>query len=169
MALGGGNTQKVLPCMLCKISQLPHTPLGGVGGRKEHRTGNMPKFSVATRSKRQIADITEMVEKHLPKNSGVCFLNVLHTTAALTTADLDPGTDLDMLDAFEAMMPKLHYRHPHNPAHVPDHILSSLIGTALTLPVESGSLVLGTWQRVVLVELDGPRHRELVLQFLQAH
>ena len=126
----------------------------------------MTKFSVATRSKRQIVDITETVEKHLPKNSGVCFLNVLHTTAALTTADLDPGTDLDVLDAFEAMMPKLKYRHPHNPAHVPDHILSSLIGTDLTLPVESGKLVLGTWQRVILVELDGPRSRELVLQFL---
>lgn len=128
----------------------------------------MPQFSVATRSKRQIVDITRQVEKHLPKSSGVCFLNVLHTTAALTTADLDPGADLDMLDAFEAMMPKLHYRHPHNPEHVPDHILSSLIGTALTLPVESGSLVLGTWQRVILVELDGPRERELVLHFLES-
>jgi len=128
---------------------------------------DMPKFSVATRSKRHIVDITDPVEKRLPNTSGVCFLNVLHTTAALTTADLDPGTDLDMLDAFEAMMPKLKYRHPHNPAHVPDHILSSLIGTSLTLPVESGSLVLGTWQRVILVELDGPRERELVLQFLE--
>ncbi len=90
---------------------------------------HMPKFSVTTRSKRQIADITGQVQKLLPKSSGVCFVNVLHTTAALTTADLDPGTDLDMLDAFEAMMPKLHYRHPHDPAHVPDHILSSLIGS----------------------------------------
>jgi secondary thiamine-phosphate synthase enzyme len=128
----------------------------------------MPKFRVATRSKRQIVDITEKVQKLLPQSSGVCFVNVLHTTAALTTADLDPGTDLDMLDAFDAMMPKLNYRHPHNPAHVPDHILSSLIGTALTLPVESGELMLGTWQRVILVELDGPRERELVLQFLNA-
>ncbi|HEY1807463.1 MAG TPA: secondary thiamine-phosphate synthase enzyme YjbQ [Acidobacteriaceae bacterium] len=128
----------------------------------------MPKFSLSTRSKRQILDITDKVQKHLPQSSGVCFLNVLHTTAALTTADLDPGTDLDMLDAFEAMMPKLHYRHPHNPAHVQDHILSSLIGTALTLQVESGSLLLGTWQRVILVELDGPRERELVLQFVEA-
>jgi secondary thiamine-phosphate synthase enzyme len=127
----------------------------------------MSKFSVATRSKRQIVDITSQVEKHLPKSSGICFLNILHTTAALTTADLDPGTDLDMLDAFEAMMPKLKYRHPHNPEHVPDHILSSLIGTALTLPVESGQLVLGTWQRIVLVELDGPRSRELVLHFVE--
>ncbi|HVT98487.1 MAG TPA: secondary thiamine-phosphate synthase enzyme YjbQ, partial [Acidobacteriaceae bacterium] len=131
-------------------------------GQGQESAGAM-KFSVATHRKREIVDITEQVESHLRNATGICCLNVLHTTAALTTADLDPGTDLDMLDAFEAMMPKLRYRHPHNPEHVPDHILSSLIGTALTLPVEGGSLVLGTWQRVILVELDGPRKRELVL------
>lgn len=127
----------------------------------------MRKFSVATHRKREIVDITDQVKALLPDSSGICCLNVLHTTAALTTADLDPGTDLDMLDAFEAMMPKLRYRHPHNPQHVPDHILSTLIGTGLTLPVENGALVLGTWQRVILVELDGPRPRELTLQFLK--
>ena len=95
--------------------------------------------------------------------SGICNLLILHTTAALTTADLDPGTDLDMLDAFEAMVPKLRYRHPHDPAHVPDHILSSLIGTSVALPFERGKMLLGTWQRVVLIELDGPREREIVL------
>lgn len=128
----------------------------------------MKKFTVATHRKREILDITEQVEGMLPEGSGICCLNVLHTTAALTTADLDPGTDLDMLDAFDAMMPKLRYRHPHNPEHVPDHILSTLIGTALTLPVEDGSLMLGTWQRVILVELDGPRRRELTLHFLKS-
>jgi secondary thiamine-phosphate synthase enzyme len=128
----------------------------------------MPHLTIATHRKREIVDITGQVQKHLPGASGICCLNVLHTTAALTTADLDPGTDLDMLDAFEAMMPKLRYRHPHNPEHVPDHILSALIGTALTLPVDSGSLVLGTWQRIILVELDGPRQRELTLHFLKS-
>lgn len=128
----------------------------------------MRKFTVTTQRKREILDITEQIEELLPDASGVCCLNVLHTTAALTTADLDPGTDLDMLDAFEAMMPKLRYRHPHDPGHVPDHILSSLIGTGVTLPAQSGSLILGTWQRVILVELDGPRERELSLQFLRA-
>jgi len=88
--------------------------------------------------------------------TGVCQLSLLHTTAALTTADLDPGTDLDMLDAFELMVPKLDYRHEHNPEHVPDHILSAMIGTSVSLMVESGLLLLGTWQRVVLIELDGP-------------
>jgi secondary thiamine-phosphate synthase enzyme len=128
----------------------------------------MPKLTVTTHRKREILDITEQVESYLPGATGIVCLNVLHTTAALTTADLDPGTDLDMLDAFEALIPKLRYRHPHNPEHVPDHILSSLIGTALTLPVEAGSLVLGTWQRVILVELDGPRQRNLTLHVLKS-
>ena len=129
----------------------------------------MNRLSIKTRKKREVLDITDLVEEQLGKNdsaSGVCHLLVLHTTAGLTTADLDPGTDLDMLDAFEAMIPKLRYRHPHDPAHVPDHILSALIGTSITLPFEKKKLLLGTWQRVVLVELDGPRERELALSIL---
>jgi secondary thiamine-phosphate synthase enzyme len=127
----------------------------------------MEKFAIQTRKKREIVDITDEISQRLQSSyagkSGICHLSVLHTTAALTTADLDPGTDLDMLDAFEAMIPKLQYRHPHNPKHVPDHILSSLIGTSVALPVKNGELMLGTWQRIVVVELDGPRQREAVL------
>ncbi|AXC11012.1 hypothetical protein ACPOL_1666 [Acidisarcina polymorpha] len=126
----------------------------------------MRRLSVKTRKKREIVDITDEVQELLSGSTGICFVHVQHTTAALTTADLDPGTDLDMLDAFEAMMPKLKYRHPHNPAHVPDHILSSLIGAAASVPVEDGTLVLGTWQRVILVELDGPRDRNLTVSFV---
>src|SRR6266849_3213020 len=126
----------------------------------------MRRITVKTRKKREVVDITDTVtsllEKYQSKGTGICNLFILHTTAALTTADLDPGTDLDMLDAFEQMVPKLRYRHPHNPAHVPDHILSALIGTSVALPFESGKILLGTWQRVVLIELDGPRQREIV-------
>jgi secondary thiamine-phosphate synthase enzyme len=127
----------------------------------------MPKITIKTRKKREILDLTPTLESLLHKHhfqaTGIVHLFILHTTAALTTADLDPGTDLDMLDAFEAMIPQLRYRHPHNPAHVPDHILSSLIGTSLAVPVEHGHFLLGTWQRIVLIELDGPRERELVV------
>ena len=126
----------------------------------------MQRIILKTAKKREVLDITDVVEDQLGNSgneSGVCHLLVLHTTAALTTADLDPGTDLDMLDAFEAMVPKLRYRHPHNPAHVADHILSALIGTSVALPFQNGKLLLGTWQRVVLLELDGPRERELAV------
>jgi secondary thiamine-phosphate synthase enzyme len=127
----------------------------------------MHRLTIKTHRKREILDITDRVEELLRDRfagrSAVCHLVVLHTTAALTTADLDPGTDADMLDAFEQVIPKLKYRHPHDPEHVPDHILSALIGTSLSLIVERGALVLGTWQRVILVELDGPRQREIAV------
>jgi secondary thiamine-phosphate synthase enzyme len=127
----------------------------------------MHRLAIKTHKKREVIDITQKLEavlwKQYEDKTGVCQLSLLHTTAALTTADLDPGTDLDMLDAFELMVPKLDYRHEHNPEHVPDHILSAMIGTSVSLMVESGLLLLGTWQRVVLIELDGPRERELVI------
>lgn len=123
----------------------------------------MQRLKVRTTKKRQVVDITEQVQSAIrAEGEGVCHLLIQHTTAALTTADLDPGTDLDMLDAFAEMIPKLRYRHPHDPEHVPDHILSALIGTSVSLPFEQGRLMLGTWQRVVLIELDGPREREVV-------
>src|SRR3954451_3547193 len=116
----------------------------------------MTRLSLKTHKKREVLDITDLIEQQLGKSSsGVSHVLVLHTTAALTTADLDPGTDLDMLDAFEAMVPKLRYRHPHDPSHVGDHILSALIGTSVSLPVEKGKLLLGTWQRIILLEFDG--------------
>jgi secondary thiamine-phosphate synthase enzyme len=132
----------------------------------------MHRLTIKTHRKREILDITDQLELALRKNhggrSGACHLVVLHTTAALTTADLDPGTDADMLDAFERIIPKLNYRHPHDPEHVPDHILSALIGTSITLLFENDALILGTWQRVILVELDGPRQREIAIGFVSA-
>ena len=118
---------------------------------------------MATTQRKQVVDITDLVARQLPAGSGVCHVFVAHTTAAVTTADLDPGTDLDMLDAFAAMMPKLAYRHPHNPDHVADHILASIIGPSVSVPFADGKLRLGTWQRVVLIELDGPRERDVVV------
>ena len=129
----------------------------------------MTKFEVVTKRKRQVIDITELCEEKLSElqnRSGVCHLFVLHTTAALTIADLDPGTDLDLLDALDAIIPKLKYRHPHDPSHVSDHILSSLIGTSLSVPVDNGEMVLGTWQRIILLELDGPRTRQIALSLV---
>lgn len=126
--------------------------------------------TVSTSKKKEIIDITDQVAATLEKqkaSDGLCHVFALHTTAAITTADLDPGTDLDMLDAFEAIVPHLKYRHPHNPEHVPDHIMSSIIGPGVIVPVVDGELKLGTWQRVVLIELDGPRQRDIVVSYLK--
>jgi len=126
----------------------------------------MKNLKVKTKGSREVLDITDRVSEHISADgirSGLVHLFILHTTACLTTADLDPGTDLDMIDAFEAMMPKLRYRHPHDPEHVTEHILSSVIGPTVLVPVKEGKLVLGTWQRVVLIEMSGPRDREIML------
>jgi len=88
---------------------------------------------------------------------------VQHTTAAITTADLDPGTDKDFLDFLAAITPDKHWRHPHDPAHAPDHLLASIIGPSISVPYKDGRLLLGTWQRIILVELDGPRDRMVLV------
>lgn len=126
-------------------------------------------LKIKTSKQKQIIDITEKINQHFNKNSieqGLCHVFIKHTTAAITTADLDPGTDLDMLDAFEEIVPKLEYRHPHDPSHVGDHIMSSIIGPDVTVPINNSKLDLGQWQRVVLVELDGPREREITLNII---
>jgi secondary thiamine-phosphate synthase enzyme len=121
------------------------------------------QISVDTQRKRQVIDITGMVARHLPAGQGIAHVFVRHTTAAMTTADLDPGTDLDLLDALDKLIPPLEWRHPHNPNHTPDHLLASLIGPSLSVPFQQGKLLLGTWQRIILIELDGPRQRQIVL------
>jgi secondary thiamine-phosphate synthase enzyme len=124
-------------------------------------------LTVATTARRQIIDITDQADELLPAGAtGAAVITVLHTTAAVTTADLDPGTDLDLLEFLEAVTPNHHWRHPHNPAHAPDHLLASIVGPSLTLPVQDGRLVLGTWQRLILIELDGPRERQVALTLL---
>ena len=124
----------------------------------------MKTITIATKKKDEVIDITEIVENLLQEmkaQSGMCVVFVAHTTCALTTADLDPGTDLDFLNALRHMLPHISYRHPHDPSHTPDHILSSILGPSLAIPYQDGQLLLGTWQRVILVELDGPRQRTL--------
>jgi secondary thiamine-phosphate synthase enzyme len=123
-------------------------------------------FTVSTQSKRQVVDITSIVDDLVHKNQfdeGLASVFVQHTTAAVSTAVMDPGTDLDMLDAMTTIMPDLEYRHPHDPAHAPDHILGTWVGPSVTVPVNDRRMLLGTWQRIVMFEFDGPRQRNLVL------
>ena len=129
----------------------------------------MQKITVNTSKSKEVLDITNQINGYLKKinaGNGVCNIFVTHTTCCLTCADLDPGTDQDLLDALDKMFPAGKYRHPHDPSHVGEHIMSSIIGPSVTVPVEKGELVLGTWQRVVLVEFSGPRTRNFVINFV---
>lgn len=126
-------------------------------------------FSIKTSKNKEIVDITGDLEKILQKGKfedGICNIHLTHTTCAVTTADLDPGTDKDLSDAFSAMIPQLQWRHPHDPSHTPDHIASALIGTSISVPFENKKLILGTWQRIVLAEFAGPRERQIVVTVL---
>ena len=99
---GGDNfqcdDQKISPragharCITCAWSSQ-----SGLGGEKDVR---MRTLQVSTKNKREVVDLTALCRNELAKErvNGVCHLFVLHTTAALTIADLDPGTDLDLLD-----------------------------------------------------------------------
>lgn len=121
-------------------------------------------MTIETNEKRQVIDITEQVANELPAGaSGLATIFVSHTTAAVTTADLDPGTDLDLLDFLTGITPDKKWRHPHDPAHAPSHLLASLIGPSVSVPFKNGELALGTWQRIIIVELDGPRQRQLII------
>jgi secondary thiamine-phosphate synthase enzyme len=123
-------------------------------------------LSVNSHGKRQVLDITEDVQKHL-KGNGVVNIFAKHTTAAITVADLDPGTDKDILDAFEVMTPKEQWRHPHDPPHFPDHLWSTIIGPSINIPYKEGKLILGGWQRIIFIELDGPRERQIEITNIQ--
>jgi secondary thiamine-phosphate synthase enzyme len=121
------------------------------------------EIKLSTKAKRQVVDITDQIEDSLKAGHKLVNVHVAHTTCAITTADLDPGTDEDLLEAVWEMIPKLNYRHPHDPAHVPSHLASSIIGSSVTLPAKDGKLILGNWQRLVLVELDGPKERNIII------
>lgn len=125
----------------------------------------MANITITTEKKRQVVDITSLIEESL-KGQGLVNLFLMHTTAALATADLDQGTDKDILTAFSLLTPKGQWNHPHKPEHFPDHLFSTMVGTSLTVPFKDHKLLIGLWQRVVLIEFDGPKLREFTLTII---
>ncbi len=123
-----------------------------------------------TTFKKEVLDITEDINtlvKKIKIGKGLCHVFIKHSTCALTILDLDPGSDKDYLDFLDSLIPKIKFRHPHDPDHFPDHFFSSLIGTSLILPIESFKISLGDWQRIALIELNGPRKRYLKVSFIK--
>lgn len=119
---------------------------------------------ISTTSRKQVVDLTDRIEAVIRKTKmkeGLCSLFITHTTAALTTGEIGEGTEEDFLQVVEQMIPNIHFRHAHDPSHAWSHMASSILGPSLTIPVAASKLVLGTWQSVMLVELDGPRERDV--------
>jgi secondary thiamine-phosphate synthase enzyme len=122
---------------------------------------NASHFRVKTRKKIARIDITREVEraaKELGAKDGALLVSVPHTTAAVTvgeTWDEDVTTDVER--ALAAWVPDVEFDHAEG--NSPAHFLSEAIGVSCLVPLEDGKPVLGRWQGIVLIELDGPRER----------
>lgn len=124
---------------------------------------------IDTTAAKEVVDLTDRLEVMICKaklQEGLCTLFVTHTTAAVTTGEIGEGTEQDFLQVVEKMIPRIQFQHAHNPTHAWSHMASSILGPSLTVPVTGGKLVLGTWQSVMLVELDGPRERMVHVTFM---
>ncbi|AIH04291.1 secondary thiamine-phosphate synthase enzyme YjbQ [Thermodesulfobacterium commune] len=127
----------------------------------------MEVITVKTHKKVELIDITEEVLKRLPPKDGICVLYVPHTTAGIIINEgADPAVKEDLIMAFERIAPEtLPYKHLEG--NSPGHVKSSITGPSLTLIVEKGKPILGTWQRIFFAEYDGPRTRKIFLKFLE--
>ncbi|HSF70248.1 MAG TPA: secondary thiamine-phosphate synthase enzyme YjbQ [Nitrospira sp.] len=124
---------------------------------------------VSTGSLKEVVDLTDRIQSLIRRanlREGLCTLFIAHTTAALTTGEIGEGTEEDLLEVVERIVPSIRFRHAHDPTHAWSHMAASLLGPSLTIPVTDGQLALGTWQSVMLVELDGPRERTVSVTLL---
>ncbi len=123
----------------------------------------MDVIGVSSQRRRQLVDVTSFVQEAVAASGvadGVCHVAAPHTTAAvLLNENADPAVGDDILAALAAMLPAVAWRHVEGNSDA--HLLSSLVGHSVTVPVSGGELALGRWQAVYLLELDGPRKREL--------
>jgi len=126
-------------------------------------------FRVSTSKKSELIDITRQVREIVEKTrvrSGFCIVYVPHTTAAVTlNENADPHVSQDILLGLDRLIPS-HDRYLHSEGNSPAHIKASLIGCSEMVLVESGELVLGTWQGIYFCEFDGPRNRKVMVKAL---
>jgi secondary thiamine-phosphate synthase enzyme len=122
-------------------------------------------FRVRTAEREQILIITREVNdalRTLDAGEGMCTIVVPHTTCAISVNEnADPDVPRDLVRALRALVPSV--RFDHGEGNSDAHLLSMLIGTSLTWPYRSAKLLLGTWQGVYFVELDGPRERQVTV------
>ncbi|MEJ7653529.1 MAG: secondary thiamine-phosphate synthase enzyme YjbQ [Chloroflexia bacterium] len=115
------------------------------------------RLEVRTGDRQSVNDLTPAINDAVGE-LGDGLLNILlpHATAGLALIETGSGSDDDLLDRLEGLLPRNErYRHRHGaPGHGRDHLLPAFISPSLTLPVVGGRLQLGTWQSVVLVDTN---------------
>lgn len=127
----------------------------------------MTELRVRTAAKRQMVDLTARVAEIVARSGlaeGLCSVYVPHATAAIVINENDdPNVCTDVLDALDRLIPAGIWRHDRVDGNAASHIQATLLGPGETIPVKDGRLQLGTWQAVMLVELDGPRERRVLV------
>lgn len=129
---------------------------------------NSGNISVVTTSQMELIDITDKVIRALQSGSdqsGLLYLFNPHTTAGLTINEgADPAVKSDIIQGLQQIVPDINYRHMEG--NSPSHIMTLLTGSSLTVEVNDGRLVLGTWQKIFFCEYDGPRNRSITWKLL---
>ena len=124
-------------------------------------------INVKTDSGTEMVDITPSVQKELAKagiTDGVCVVYVPHTTAGITINEgADPDVCTDILAKLSELVPA-HRGYRHTEGNADSHIKASLMGSSVSVIVENGRLVLGTWQKIFFCEFDGPRSRNVYIK-----
>ena len=128
----------------------------------------MPDITIRTQATQEMIDITAPVAdlvREAGVRSGLCTVYAPHATAAVViNENADPNVCQDILDALGRMVPAGAWRHDRVDNNAAAHIKATILGPSETVPVRDGSLRLGTWQRLMLVEFDGPRERTLIVE-----
>ena len=123
--------------------------------------------SVKTDVRNDMVDITYLVQKEISDarlQEGICVVYVPHTTAGITINEgADPDVCRDIIKKLDELAPcDGSYRHLEGNAD--SHIKASIIGSSVTVIIENGQLVLGTWQKIFFCEFDGPRSRRVYIK-----
>jgi secondary thiamine-phosphate synthase enzyme len=131
----------------------------------------MTSFDVTTHVRTELLDITDKVKDAVAQSrvdSGMCFVYVPHTTAAVT---VNESYDADVASDITAALSKLvphRAGYAHSEGNSDAHIKAAMVGSCQAIPVEEGRLALGRWQGVFFCEFDGPRTRRVHIQTIKA-
>jgi len=129
----------------------------------------MPEIQVKSNKRTELIDITDMVNSIIVKSEvrdGIALIFTKHTTVALIVNENEAGLISDIETSLERLIPNLDYKHDRIDNNADSHLRSILLQSSIVLPIKNSCLDLGTWQRIILVELDGPRSRTVTIKLL---
>lgn len=128
------------------------------------------ELAVRTNAQVEFINITDRIQQEVTASGvdeGLCYVFVPHTTAGITiNENADPAVVKDIIKELNKIVP-WDDRYSHLEGNSPAHIKASVLGFSVTLLIEKGRLVLGTWQGVFFCEFDGPRSRRLHVKIFE--